>query len=369
MKVLENFSHLVWISKKLIIFNEKLKAQSSKRVLLMGEIIRKIKSVKMFCLELPLTKRIKEIRNREMKNIGSGFLYSAATYFLNFLVKISIFVCLASFSNAGNRFSSRNIYVVISYYNLIAHSVLKCWPRSVTNAQEVSSLIEKIQEYLQSRDNIFSKFYFVDKISHHEKTNVKDECTKTIKLLEKCFVNEKHCGNPRIGMRNVQLASRSQDTFELRCDYLELMETKIYGVEDFSNYEKDFFFHIILGELEVDTGEIEINGKISFASQSPCIITGTVQENILCGEALDDERYKTIIEICKLRKDLEAIDAGDGFHIDESTESLSFKAKINLARCLYRNADIYVLDNPFEQLSFDTSKFIFDNAIREFLKV
>lgn len=335
----------------------------------MNEIVRKIKSVKMFCLEQPLAKRVKEIRNREMKSIGRSFFCSAAICFLNFLVKISIFVCLVSFFNAGNRVNARNVYVVISYYNLIAHSVLKCWPQSAANAREVSVLIEKIQTFLQSRDNIFSKVYFEDKISCHDDANATDKFTETIKLLEKRVENEQHSGNPGILMRNVWLASRNQDTFELRCDYLELTETRIYGVEDFTNAEKASFFQIILGELEVDSGEIEINGKISYASQSPCIISGTIRENILCGEAFDDERYKAIIEICKLRKDLEVMDAGDASLIDESTKNLNMKLKINLARCFYRDADIYVLDNPFGKLSFETSKFIFDNAIKKLLKV
>jgi ATP-binding cassette, subfamily C (CFTR/MRP), member 4 len=350
-------------------FSKKLATQSSKRVQLVTEIIQKIKSVKTFCLEQPLAKRIKKIRNLEMKNIGRSFLYSSAVCFLNFLVKISIFACLASFSNAGNRYNSRNVYVVISYYNLIAHSVLKCWPRSVANSREVTFFLEKVQEFLQSRDNVFSKFHFVDKTSFHEDVNSTDKFSESVKLLEKRVVNTKLCGNSGISMQNVLLASRSEDTFELRCDFLELKEPKTYGIEDFTNFAKDFLFQIILGELEVDSGEIEIKGKISFASQSPCIIPGTLRENIVCGEAFDNERYKAIIDICKLRKDLEVMDAGNGCCIDESAKNLSFKAKLNLARCLYRKADIYVLDDPFGTFSFETTKCIFDNAIKKLLKV
>lgn len=368
LKALKKLSTLVWAQKSFLVQVGKLATQSRKRAVLMAEIIEKIKSVKMLCLEQPLAKRIKEIRNREIKRIGGSFFYSAATYFLSFLVKVSIFVCLVSFSNAGNRFNARNVYVVISYYNLMGYSVLKCWPRSVADAQEAKALIEKLQEFLQSKDNIFTKFHFDDKISCHEDVNVTDKFTETMKLLEE-RKNEQHSSNPGIFMRNVRLTMRSRNTFDLRCDYLELTERKTYGVEGFSNSAEDVLLQIILGEIEVDSGEIEINGKISYASQNLCVIPGTVRENVLCGEAFDDERYKTIIGICKLAKDLEVMAAGDGSFIDESMKNTSFKAKINIARCLYRHADIYVFDDPFREISFDTAKFIFDNAMKKLLKV
>lgn len=340
----------------------KLATQSRKRAVLMAEIVEKIKSVKMLCLEQPLAKRIKEIRNREIKRIGGSFFYSAVTYFLNFLVKISIFVCLVSFSNAGNRFNARNVYVVISYYNLMGYSVLKCWPRSVADAREAKAFIGKLQENLQSKDNIFTKFHL------DEDVNVTDNSSEAIKLL-KDRKNEQHSSNPGIFMRNVWLAMRSRNTFDLRCDYLELTERKIYVVEGLSNFAENLLLQIILGEIEVDSGEIEINGKISYASQILCVIPGTVRENILCGEVFDEERYKTIIEICKLRKDLEVMAAGDSSFIDESMKNTSFKAKINIARCLYRHADIYVFDDPFREIPLDTAKFIFENAMKKLLKV
>lgn len=335
----------------------------------MGEIIEKIKSVKTFCLELPLAKRMKEIRNREMKSISGGFCFSLATYFLNFSVKLSIFACLLSFSNVGNRFNARNVYVVISYYNLMGHSVLKCWPRSVSDAREAKTFVDKLQEFLQSRDNIFPKFHFNDKISRHEDANVGDKFNETMKLLETPSANEQYSENPTIFMRNVRLTTRSRNVSDFRCDYLELKDPKTYCVLGLFRSTEKSFFEVILGEIEVDSGVIEINGGISYASRIPCVIPGTVRENIVCGEAFDDERYKTIIGICKLEKDLEVMVEGDGSFIDESTENECFKAKINVARCLYKGADIYVFDDPFEMISAETSKHIFDRAIKTLLKV
>jgi ABC-type multidrug transport system fused ATPase/permease subunit len=278
----------VWTQSKSSSLALKVATQSGKRAVLMAEIIEKIKSVKMFCLEQPLAKRMKEIRNREMKSIGGSFLYSTATYFLNFLVKISIFVCLLCFFNAGNRFNARNVYVVISYYNLMGHSMLKCWPRSVADAREARALIEKLQEFLHSRDNIFSKCHFNDKISRHDDAKAEDKLSETIKLLEKATVNEQHADNPAVFMRNVRLTSRSRNASDLRCDYLELRDAKAYAIVGFSSSTEHSLLQTILGEIEVDSGVIEINGEISYASRVPCVMPGTVRENIVCGGAFDD---------------------------------------------------------------------------------
>lgn len=47
---------------------------------------------------------------------------------------------------------------------------------------------------------------------------------------------------------------------------------------------------MILGELELDAGEVSINGSLSFASQEPWLIEGTVRQNIVFVEPYDEDR-------------------------------------------------------------------------------
>ena len=49
-------------------------------------------------------------------------------------------------------------------------------------------------------------------------------------------------------------------------------------------------------------GRVNLNGKLSYASQQPWIFTGTLRENILFGLPMDPKRYNMVLEACSLDK-------------------------------------------------------------------
>lgn len=54
---------------------------------------------------------------------------------------------------------------------------------------------------------------------------------------------------------------------------------------------KSTLIQVILGELQLDDGFVHINGRISYASQAPCLLLQqSIKENIVLLEAFDQER-------------------------------------------------------------------------------
>ena len=75
----------------------------------------------------------------------------------------------------------------------------------------------------------------------------------------------------------------------------------------------------------------------------------------------DAKRYQQSIKACQLERDLEILPAGDSTEIGEKGINLSGgqKARVSLARAVYRNADIVMMDDPISALDANVRKKIF----------
>ena len=116
--------------------------------------------------------------------------------------------------------------------------------------------------------------------------------------------------------------------------------------------------------------EFNIDGKISYASQTPFIVNATLKENILFYSEYDEERYNQVIKYCQLEKDIESFPAGDQTEIGTNGANLSGgqKSRINLARCVYKKADIYLFDDPISSVDAIVYNKILNQLIKNFLK-
>lgn len=53
---------------------------------------------------------------------------------------------------------------------------------------------------------------------------------------------------------------------------------------------KSTILQVILGELELDCGYLNVNGTISYAPQEPWLFEGTIRQNIVFIDEYDEER-------------------------------------------------------------------------------
>ena len=96
----------------------------------------------------------------------------------------------------------------------------------------------------------------------------------------------------------------------------------------------------------------------------------TIRDNILFEEDLDKAKYYDTIQLCELSRDLEILQAGHLTEIGEKGINLSGgqKARVSLARAVYSDKDIYLMDDPISALDASVRKQIIENVILGKLK-
>ena len=129
----------------------------------------------------------------------------------------------------------------------------------------------------------------------------------------------------------------------------------------------------LLGELERSDGSIYWDSShqgISIVTQEPWIFGGTVRENILFGSPYNAEWYRKVVESCCLVTDIEQWPGGDLTEVGEGGSTLSGgqKSRINLARQVYQQKDIYLLDDIFSRLDRPVCAHIYEHVIMGLLR-
>ena len=128
--------------------------------------------------------------------------------------------------------------------------------------------------------------------------------------------------------------------------------------------------HEIVERSKKYSSIVKLGGTVSLVQQIPWIQNKTIRENVLFGQPMDEDRYNKTIELWELGSDLEILPGGDLTEIGEKGINLSGgqKARVSLARAVYSNTDIILMDDPVSALDSNVKKSIFENLFLSELK-
>ena len=151
---------------------------------------------------------------------------------------------------------------------------------------------------------------------------------------------------------------------------LNVETNELLGVIGSVGCGKSSLLMSLLGEMAVNKDGVKINGRIFYVSQEAWIYSATVVQNILFGKEYNEDKLQNIIQVCALRDDLNMLPNGQYTYIGEKGVNLSGgqRARISLARALYSDADIYLLDDPLSAVDANVARHIYNNCINGYLK-
>lgn len=387
--------------------------KTDERVRLMDEIISGVQVIKMYAWEKPFCAMVELARKLELRVVTkSSYIRGIYMTFNLFTTRMALYCTLITILIFGDDLTADKVFVVSSYFNILAHTMTGMFVRGFAELAECMVAIRRLQGFLmfdefQGSNVVVSKApsgyvnsdfkraskqdlpYIDDDVaenqlesrgegpdqnSDYRKQNGLMIVASDLLKNTANYVGEKKSSmydtNWAINMINVTAKweeKQSENTLENL--NVEIEKGKLYAVIGMVGSGKSSLLSAILGEITLTEGQIKVNGGVSYASQEAWVFGATVRQNILFGQAYERQRYQKVVKACALERDFRQFPQGDQTVVGERGSSLSGgqKARINLARALYRQSDIYLLDDPLSAVDAHVSKHLFQECIQRYL--
>nr|CAH7729852.1 unnamed protein product [Callosobruchus chinensis] len=343
--------------------------RTDERVRLMNEIISGIQVIKMYAWEKPFAKLVHTARRLEINLIRkTSFMRGVILSFIMFSTRLSIFVSILYYVLAGNKdITAEKVFVLTSFYNILRQTMTVFFPQGISQVAEAKVSIRRLNQFMLYDETQLAKAI---KAKHfHDRQNEKSggENGKAGERSNGVDSSKEPC----IVLTNAT-AKWSDGSLDNTLSNLNLKVTsnQLLAVIGPVGNGKTSLLHVILQELPLLEGSLKVSGRISYASQEPWLFAGTVRQNILFGLPMDKTRYKTVVQKCSLERDFNLLPYGDKTIVGDRGVSLSGgqRARINLARAVYKEADIYLLDDPLSAVDTHVGRELFENCISGYLK-
>uniref|UniRef100_A0A4W3JJU3 ATP-binding cassette, sub-family C (CFTR/MRP), member 3 n=1 Tax=Callorhinchus milii TaxID=7868 RepID=A0A4W3JJU3_CALMI len=308
------------------------------RIKLMNEILNGIKVLKLYAWEPSFQQQILSIRNKELRvlkkaaylNALSTFAWSSAP-FLVALTTFSVYVTV----DENNVLDAQKAFVSLALFNVLRFP-LNMLPQVISSIVQASVSLKRLQKFLSH-----------DELDPKSVNREKSESGYCISVLGGSFCWTR--GDPAV-LHNIDLVAP---------------EGALVAVVGHVGCGKSSLVSALLGEMERLEGSVSVQGSVAYVPQQAWVQNATLRENIVFGQPHIEHKYQLTLQACALLPDLTVLPGGDNTEIGEKGINLSGgqKQRVSLARALYSDSDVYLLDDPLSAVDAHVAKHIFDQVI------
>ncbi|XP_015838053.1 probable multidrug resistance-associated protein lethal(2)03659 [Tribolium castaneum] len=330
----------LFISKHNSVVRRRIAEKTDHRIGLINDLISGMQIIKMYAWEKPFTKLISIARSLELKEIKTAtYMFILNDSFKHTVVKIIILLGVSLAALTGLPLTPQYFFAMASTFENLKMAITLCTPLAITQLSELKTTILRIQKFLLTE-------------CHSKEFQIKEAATLGIEI------------------KNLGVKWDNSHDFVLKNLTLTATCGQLTGIVGPAGGGKSTLLQTIIKETKIINGTVSLKGRISYASQEAWIFSASVRQNILFGEAMDEEKYRKVLKVCALEHDLALFPYGDNTLVGERGIMLSGgqKARINLARSVYRDADIYLLDDPLSAVDAQVARIIFKECVQNYLK-
>ncbi|RMZ80689.1 hypothetical protein DV738_g2708, partial [Chaetothyriales sp. CBS 135597] len=347
----------VYVSRKYATAQDDLMKYRDQKMAVVAEALQGIRQIKFSALEKDWYQKILETRRKELKTQWSVFAYDTC------MISIWIFgpvmlsaISLSTYAYINKTLTASIAFTTISVFEAI-EMTLAIVPELATDMLDAIISANRVQTFLDSPE--------------------RENYLKPGQLVA--------FKNATIAWPSDDIRS-DPDVFKLKNINLDFPKGQLSVISGPTGSGKSLLLSSIIGEAEVLEGTVSvpeapleaerydskatprdwiIPGSVAYVAQIPWIENASIRDNILFGLPLDVDRYKEILRVCALEKDLEMLEDGEETDIGANGINLSGgqKWRISFARALYSRAGILVLDDIFSAVDANVGRQLYEQAL------
>ncbi|KAK5984150.1 hypothetical protein GCK32_008958, partial [Trichostrongylus colubriformis] len=367
-----------YFSRQMGVCRRAIAVRTDKRISIMNEILNGIRVIKMYAWEGAFSEVVADLRRREMSKVRQNAVYQSLVMGLFWSSgKLIVLFAALCYVLTGNDLTAERIFVATALYNACRLPVTLFLPFSLQFFFEVRVSVRRIQAFLELEE--FSS-YRHDSVAYKEETNedivTKDE-NKALLDYPMNNVSVINDEKRKLVEESGRIVAQSltttwqtaeeegEDVYAVRNLSFEANPGDLIAVIGPVGSGKSSLLSSLLCEARRISGKLIITGKIGYCSQDTWIFSGTVRDNILFGYDYDEEKYRHALEISALSSDIAQFPRGDAVLVGDRGTSLSGgqKARIALARAIYSDAEVFLLDDPLSAVDATVGRFLFEKCI------
>jgi len=348
--------------------------RGDERLAIMKELLEGIKAIKMTAWEYPFQEILSKVRKEETDlirhfrtlqvssiNLGRSSPALAACFTIITLVAIN-----------ESDVTAANLFVAMSAFLALRLPLIGIPTQTVLLANTVVSF-NRIGSYL-----LLDDADRVDKLPENSKygvvmnnvtlsyESVKSLSTGAIadKTDSKHGVPDSHSSSDDASVS----ITVNPSVFQLRDITIRVPRKGMVAVVGKVASGKSSLLNGIIGSLKCVQGSIQTRESVSFVPQKPFVMSGSLRDNVTMGKNFDKTTYEWAVKTADLSIDFQNMKYGDMTEIGERGQTVSGgqQQRLAIARAIYSNPQLLILDDPLSAVDPQVAQTIFGNLKSSF---
>ncbi|XP_020232218.1 ABC transporter C family member 13 isoform X4 [Cajanus cajan] len=339
-----------WISTLIASATEQMMKEKDERIRRTGELLTYIRTLKMYGWELLFSSWLMNTRSLEIKHLATRkYLDAWCVFFWATTPTLFSLFTFGLFALMGHQLDAAMVFTCLALFNTLI-SPLNSFPWVINGLIDAIISSRRLSRFLSCPEH---KFKVGETNSCPPFPSKQPDSVQGLAV----FIQDASC----------TWSSSEEQALNSVLDHVTLSVSQgcFVAVIGEVGSGKSSLLYSVLGEMRLARGSIYSKESIAYVPQVPWILSGTVRDNILFGKSYDTERYTDTLQACALDVDVSLMVGGDMAYIGEKGVNLSGgqRARLALARALYHDSDVVMLDDVLSAVDVQVAQCILHNAI------